>query len=132
MSQTSVDIILIDREQPQDAFRPGVDKITATIYRNENNYKKYISAWRTIMVANEFSELQSSRYISIELTLFILLFFLKGLSWEDLARAKPQMTVNDTGISLVPFNPILRFFLTSFLFLIIGYLQLIVRTILST
>lgn len=132
ISQTNTDIILIDREQPQDAFRPGVDRITAAIYRDNSDYRKYVSAWRTLMVTNEFAELQSSRYISIELTLFFLLFFLKGLSWEDLARAKPQMTVADTGISMIPFNPVLRFFLTSFLFLIIAYVQLILRKVMST
>ena len=130
-SQTSTDIILIDREQPQDAFKPGVNRITAAIYRDDSNYRQYVSAWRTIMVANEFAELQSSRYITIELTLFILLFFLKGLGWEDLARAKPQMTVRDVGITVIPFNPVLRFFVTAFLFLIIGYIQLIVRKVTS-
>ena len=42
------------------------------------------------MVANEFAELQSQRYVYIELTLFFLLFFLKGVSWEDLARSQPS------------------------------------------
>lgn len=131
-SQTSNDIIFIDREQPQDACKPGVDKITAAIFRDENNYRKYISAWRTLMIANEFAELQSCRYISIELTLFFLLFFLKGLSWEDLARAQPNMSVNETGSSLIPVNMVLRFFLTSFIFLIIAYVQLVIRKVMST
>ena len=131
-SQTSCDIILIDREQPQKSFKPGVDKITAAIYRDDNNYKEYISAWRTLMVANEFAELQSQRYVYIELTLFFLLFFLKGVSWEDLARSQPSFSVNTVGITLIPMNLILRFFLTSFLFIVISYVQLVLRKVFST
>lgn len=131
-SQTSCDLILIDREQPQRAFKPGVDKITAAIYRDENNYKEYVSAWRTLMVTNEYAELQAQRYVYIELTLFFLLFFLKGVYWEDLARSQPSFAVNSVGINLIPINMILRFFLTSFLFIIISYVQLVLRKVFST
>jgi meckelin len=130
-SQTSADIILIDREKPQNAFKPGVDKITAAAYKNDGNYRQYVSAWRTLMVLNEFAELQVIRYVSIELTLLFLLLFLKGVSWEDSSRAKPILTVGDVGITLIPINPVLRFFFTSFLFLVISYVQLIIRKIIS-
>ena len=132
LSQSSHDIIFIDREHPQNAFKPGVDKIAAALFKDQNHYRQYISAWRTLMVANEFAELQSKRYVYIELTLFFLLFFLKGVSWEDLARAQPAFEVDTVGINLIPMNMILRFFLTSFLFIIISYVQLVLRKVLST
>ena len=40
--------------------------------------------------------------------------------------------MNDVGISSIPINPVLRFFLVSFLFVIISYTQLVIRKVIST
>lgn len=95
-------------------------------------YKLSVSAWRSLFVANELNELQAKRYISIEFTLLFLLFFLHGLGWDQLGTAQPNMDVNVSEGTTSPSNPVLRFFITAFLFLVIGYTQVIIRKLIST
>lgn len=98
----------------------------------QGSYKLSVSAWRSLFVANELNELQAKRYISIEFTLLFLLFFLHGLGWDQLGAAQPNMDVDVSQGTNSPTNPVLRFFITTFLFLVIGYSQLIIRKLIST
>jgi hypothetical protein len=58
------------------------------------------------------------RYLRPETTLFWFAFFIKGLGWEYLAMADPDMEKN--VFSLEPTNFVLLFFLSTFIFLCIG------------
>ena len=58
------------------------------------------------------------RYIYPETTLLWFAFFIKGLGWEYLAKADPDMN-RDTD-TLEPINLILFFFLSTFLILCIA------------
>ena len=134
-SQSNIDILFIDWETPNRILKPGSDQVKAVMDEieghNPNNFYKFsVSAWRTLFVANELNELQSTRYVSIEFTLLFMLFFLVGLGWEQLATAQPNLEVSEEDTSS-PRNPVLRFFLTSFLILIIGYTQVVLKKIFS-
>jgi meckelin len=72
--------------------------------------------WRTLLIANEFNELQTYRVISVEWTLFILAFFLEGLQWKNLAVLTPSVSLSYSDQQ----NYILRYFLCSFVYLVIG------------
>jgi meckelin len=90
--------------------------------------KARVVAWRSIFVANEFNELQSStRYISPETTLIWLCFFLRAVEWEKWAASDPDATKNPSD--LTPQNYILLFFIVSTLFLAIGAAQYIIKGI---
>jgi len=88
-----------------------------------------VSVWRFLLLVNEFNELQVSRYIHIPFTLLMLLLLLAGLDWEQYASSQPSVEIT---VQNSPIDPVLRFFLNSGLFLVIGYSQVIVRKLLST
>lgn len=69
-------------------------------------------------MANEFNELQTSRYYAIELLYMIYGFFMIGLEWEQFAAIVPSLTtVVGDGIAR---NIVLKFFLAVFLLFVIG------------
>jgi hypothetical protein len=49
-----------------------------------DRYVSKTSAWRTLLIANEFNELSTYRVVSVEWTLFFVGFFLVGLRWINL------------------------------------------------
>lgn len=137
--QADLDVLLIDWEKPnRDPLGPN---ILDDIIREEQGlsareaeapvYKEYVSAWRYLFIVNELNELQALRYISIEFTLFLFVFFLDGLGWDELSRAQPNSDVGFTTSNTSPRNPVLRYFLTCSLLLIIGYTQYVVKKTLS-
>jgi meckelin len=134
-TQCNVDYFFIDWETPSRVLRPGSDQVKALMdevhgeVTRQEYYKLSVSAWRSLFVTNELNELQTVRYINTEFTLLFVIFFLVGLKWERLAAAQPNLDINDTNS---PYNSVLRFFLTSFLFLVIGYSQKVIRKLLST
>ena len=65
-----------------------------------------VSMWRSIMIANEWAEVQSERHTDIDFTLMFVLLFLAGLDYLYLAT--PQPDVADLGHG--PTNAALRFF----------------------
>lgn len=80
-----------------------------------------VSAWRSILAANEFSEMQTTRKTSLNFTLLILLFFLRGVGLEYVATPQPTATDLTPG----PTNPVLLFALVSLLWLGINLLQVV-------
>ena len=99
---TSTDMFLVDWETP-------------------HNDDQEISAWRRIMVANQWSTISTSRAYSIPFTLIVFLFIQIGFNVDLLASPIPDTTLIDTGIS----QPILRVGWTSFLFLCLAVVQFI-------
>lgn len=138
LTQAKVDFMFIDWESPGRILRPGADQIKAIISEARGDpprpeyYKNNVSAWRTLFVANEVNEIQSARYINLEFTLIFALFFLSGLGWEQLGSAQPNLNTDDGRNTKSPMNPVLRFFVDSFILLVIGYTQLVIRKIMST
>jgi meckelin len=111
--QATADIFLIDWESPRSSDPESGIK------------KSSVSVWRKLFITNEWNDLQKEQSISIELTLFLILFFLRGLSLEYLATQQPSVTNLDS--SAAPINIVLRFAVTTFFWLAICYAQLILQ-----
>ena len=123
--QADLDLLIIDWEKPNRD--PLVDEKQGT-----KPYKEYVSAWRYLFVVNELNELQCQRYVSLEFSLFFFVFLLDGLGWDELSLAQPTSDVGNTENNTSPKNPVLRYFLTCSLLLIIMYTQFIIRKVMST
>jgi hypothetical protein len=65
------------------------------------------------------------RYLRPETTLIWFGFFIKGLGWEWLSLADPNMTV--VADDLEPVYYVLMFFVGTFIFLCIGAVQYIIE-----
>ena len=65
-----------------------------------------VSMWRSIMIANEWAEIQSERHTDVDFTLMFVLLFLAGLDYLYLATPQPDVTDLNAG----PTNAALRFF----------------------
>jgi hypothetical protein len=52
------------------------------------------SAWRMILIANEFAERQVYRLINPEKLFFVFGLFALGFKWENFAYVVPTMTTN--------------------------------------
>lgn len=101
IEQSNLDLFFIDWENPKPDF----------------NFK--IPAWRGLFLANEFNELQSDmRFLTPETTLLWFAFFIRGLGWEYIAKADPD--IDKGSQTMEPQNYILLFFISSFIMLCIG------------
>ena len=78
-------------------------------------YKK--SAWRNIVIANEFNELFGLRYINIPFVFLLYAVVMSGYNYENLA-ATNTYTTRDIGKA--PLNYVLKFFISTSLFIFIG------------
>lgn len=79
--------------------------------KTRNGQKKgNVSVWRTILVANEYSEMQIKRKTDIKFTLFFIVLILIGLNYQFNATQQP----NVLDLSSAPQNVILRFAITTF------------------
>ena len=76
--------------------------------------KGNVSVWRTILVANEYSEMQIKRKTDIKFTLFFMVLVLIGLNYQFNATQQP----NILDLSRAPQNVILRFAETTFWWLV--------------
>ena len=116
-TQLNQDVFFIDWEPgSQSASISGDDEEGAS---NGGVKGAKVSVWRTILVANEFSEMQTMRKTNIQFTLFFLAFFLVGMNLEYNATSQPDL--DDTSIGEQ--NIILRFANATFFWLIISYAQ---------
>jgi meckelin len=121
--QADLDMLVIDWEKPNREPTSQIDQ--------EKAYKEYVSAWRYLFIVNELNELQCKRYISLEFSLFFFVFLLDGLGWDELSLAQPSSDVGNVENNTSPRNPVLRYFLTCSLLLVIMYSQFIIKKILS-
>lgn len=110
--QINADTVFVDWE-------PTATSTTSSTKSSKSRDAK-VSVWRTILCANEWSELQSMRKIDIKFTLFFLAFFLLGaLHLEYNATPQPDLDNKTEG----QLNVVLRFANTTFFWLIISYGQ---------
>lgn len=92
--------------------------------------KESVVAWRSIFVANEVNELAHSfRKISPETMIIWFAFFWIGLGFQWIAQTNPEFSEVDNP--LVPFNLFLKFFLTCFVFVLIGIVQYVLYLIIT-
>lgn len=78
------------------------------------------SAWRRIMIANDWTKLLTARTINLPFTLICIVFILDGLNIDLINQTIPSSALYDVGTSYY----VLRFAFTSFLFIIfyiVGY-----------
>lgn len=93
--QCNTDIFFVDWEKPKTS-------------------KQDVSVWRTILVANEWNEMQTQRKTSIELSLVWMGFFLIGLDLNNNATTQPN--INDVSEGNI--NIALRFCNTTWFFFV--------------
>jgi len=72
-----------------------------------------VSVWRSIMVANEWAEMQTVRKTDIRFTLFWIAFFLLGLNLQYNATIQPSLS----DLSVNQINVVLRFANSTFFWL---------------
>lgn len=90
----------------------------------KNNITYGVNAWRSLLVLNEFNELQTYKIISVEFTLIAYAFFMEGLGWKYLSTFSPSL---DTTATNSPQNYVINFFVTAILIYLIGIAQYIFR-----
>ena len=112
--QTHTDVFFMDWEKPR-AKLVDADSV--------NTVDAPVSVWRTILVANEWNEMQTVRKTNVELTIVCMVFLLVGCRLEYLAT--PQPTASD--LSTGPLNLYLRFANTAFWWLLLSYAQVFWR-----
>lgn len=77
------------------------------------------SAWRNLVIANEFNELFGMRYINIAFVFLLYAVVMSGYRYENLTATN---TYNTRDIGEAPHNYVLKFFVSSSLLLLIGCL----------
>jgi len=107
-TQGHADVFLVDWETSHGAL---VGK------SGEPSDQTPVSAWRTILVANELNELQAQRMTKPALTLVIVLFFMVGLDFERFAQAVPGD--GSRASEYTDSHVLLRFAVSSFVWLIV-------------
>ena len=81
--QCCVDIFFIDWEKPRGYLRSSATRSAGEGRRKRGSKKPTpISAWRTIMMANEWCKLGTVRKTSIELTLIVFIFVMVGCDFQ--------------------------------------------------
>ena len=88
-------------------------------WETPHNDDQQVSAWRRIMVANQFCAISTCRSYSIPFTLILFLFIQIGFNVDLLSSPIPDTLLIDMGIS----QPILRVGWAMFIFLCIGVVQ---------
>ncbi|GMI00340.1 hypothetical protein TrST_g3137 [Triparma strigata] len=98
--QCNADIFFVDWEKPKST-------------------KTDVSIWRTLMVANEWNEMQTQRKTSIEFSLVFISFFLIGLDLQNNATMQPN--IDDVADGYI--NIALRFCNTTWWFFVTFSIQ---------
>lgn len=114
--QSNVDIFFLDWEKPRGRV---------TSKRGDGTKTKFapVSVWRTIFMANEWNELQRLRRYDVDLVMLLLATILVAADVQYVATPTP----NFRDLTVGPLNIVLRFFNTSFWFLVIAYGQVLWR-----
>jgi len=108
-----IDIFFIDWEKPRDQRKAKEKELPA------------VSVWRSIFLTNEWNELGADRLVSLELTLFLVLLFLKGLDLEYLATPQPSSSDKTPG----PTNWTLDFAVAVFFWIVSALAQVLYKKV---
>ncbi|XP_054716868.1 meckelin-like [Uloborus diversus] len=104
---------------------PGIAKGTPDKINTE---MAGISIWRTYFAANEWTEIQSKRKLSLSVQVFGVLFFLKVLDFEKFASSGPSFDIPSSDVNqLVPYSSCCRFALGASIYISLALIQVIVQ-----
>lgn len=106
-------------ENKASVSQPNIDNSMNDTIQSPTADTAKVSIWRTILVANEWCELQTTRKTNVIFTLFFVGFFLLGLDLDYNATSQPDLNNTSAG----QMNAILRFANTTFFWLILSYAQ---------
>ncbi|KAK8835081.1 Meckelin [Tritrichomonas musculus] len=104
--QSRANVVIIDWEPPHEEGAP-------------------VSAWRRIMIANEYNRILSRKSYSMSITLIFLLFILEGFDLTLLSSPVPRTELIDVGKTY----KVLHFGFTTFLWILIMMVQYILNFI---
>jgi hypothetical protein len=76
-----------------------------------------VNAWRSLLLLNEFNELQTHKLINVEFTLLCYAFFMEGIGWRYFSTHNPEFTIKAYSS---PENFVLNFFVTTIVMYAIG------------
>jgi len=112
--QSNVDVFFLDWEKPRGRIPSK---------RGDGTKSRFapISIWRTLFMVNEYAEMQTYRRYSVELALILTATLLIGADLQFAATPTPNFRDLTPGT----LNIVLRFFNTSFWFLLIVYGEII-------
>ncbi|KAH1177035.1 meckelin isoform X1 [Mauremys mutica] len=120
-SQLTVDVFFIDWERPKGKILKAVE--------GEGGIKSAaapVSIWRTYFIANEWNEIQTVRKINPLFQVLAVLFFLEVVGFSNLALMDSSSSLIRSSESYVaPWSRILRFGVSTVLWLVIAMLQII-------
>eukprot|EP00286_Rhodomonas_abbreviata_P022215 CAMPEP_0181293250 /NCGR_PEP_ID=MMETSP1101-20121128/2965_1 /TAXON_ID=46948 /ORGANISM="Rhodomonas abbreviata, Strain Caron Lab Isolate" /LENGTH=1131 /DNA_ID=CAMNT_0023397825 /DNA_START=397 /DNA_END=3793 /DNA_ORIENTATION=- len=111
--QCNVHIFFIDWEKEKEGGGDVEGKEEKPIHPD-------VSVWRSILIANEWCEMQGERHTDVDFTLMFLLLFLAGLKYENLATAQPDEDFLEPGKP----NVLMRFFVISMWYFTVVVMQL--------
>ena len=112
--QCKVDVFFIDWEKPRGYLRQATTRTDQGGRRRGRKQPTPISAWRSIMMANEWCKLGTTRKTSIEFTLVLFIFVMVGCDMQYVAVPRPNSLSREEGTKniLLDFaNNIIWFFL---------------------
>ncbi|CAJ0937775.1 unnamed protein product [Ranitomeya imitator] len=114
VSQLTYNIFLIDWEKPKDKSPSSVPG------------KSNVSFWRTILVANEWNEIQAHRKLSPLLQLFLVLLLLEVVGLKNIATKDLNLDLHPSaGGYQAPMSIILRFGMAASMWLAVGIVQVL-------
>ncbi|KAM5138031.1 meckelin-like [Mantella aurantiaca] len=114
VTQLTANIFLIDWERPKDK--------TASNSQGRTN----VSIWRTVLVANEWNEIQTCRKLSPLFQLFMVLLLLEVVGLKNLTAKDLNLDLNPpAGTYQAPWSVILRFGMAASMWLAVGLVQVL-------
>nr|XP_033788678.1 meckelin [Geotrypetes seraphini] len=124
-SQLSIDIFFIDWERPKGKVFKSVE--------GEGGIKSSatpVSIWRTYFIANEWNDIQTVRKINPLFQVLSVLFFLEVVGFANLTLMDPSSSLTRNSASYIaPWSCILRYGVSTTLWLAIGLFQIIFFTV---
>ncbi|XP_053875154.1 meckelin isoform X2 [Malaclemys terrapin pileata] len=119
-SQLTVDVFFIDWERPKGKILKAIG--------GEGGIKSAaapVSIWRTYFIANEWNEIQTVRKINPLFQVLAVLFFLEVVGFSNLALMDSSSSLTRSNESYIaPWSRILRFGVSTVLWLVIAMLQI--------
>ncbi|XP_053557068.1 meckelin [Bombina bombina] len=113
VTQLSLSIFFIDWEKPKDKI-------------SSSQGKPNVSFWRTILVANEWNEIQTHRKLSPLFQIFIVLLLLEVVGLKNITARDLNLDLNPaTGTYLASWSIILRFGISACMWLAVGLVQVL-------
>lgn len=144
--QCTVDVFFIDWERPrmhgltakltpQKPAQSGTGEIGTSLGPKKdksngerNSDSPAVSIWRTYFVAKEWCDIQCLRRVQLGFHLLAVLFFLKGIGFENFAHADPKTEFSPENIHVnIPYSFICRFSVGSCTYIILAAIQVILR-----